>query len=188
MQHLTVNCSFSYTSWLQLAAESGCSSHCMLTSPLMHWGASHISFQYCFSEKMFFVDVGAEILPSCGSLGLQPQNSHRTPGGAIYLLQRCILGSPPPCCYVLRDRGATKFAPRPQDRVKMLTPPFLKSGNFSCPPYNMAKTSSYCVKTTPKLCVPPFSMAKTVSAPPPFHRDKTSCAPPPFLYPPPPRN
>ena len=34
----------------------------------------------------------------------------------------------------------------------------------------MAKTSSYCVKTTPKRCVPPrpFSMAKTFSAPPPL--------------------
>ena len=67
-------------------------------------------------------------------------------------------------------------------------PPLLKSGNFSCPPaYNKAKTSSYHVKTTPKLFVPPpFSMAKTFSAPP-FRRGKTSRAPPPpsrFVAPP----
>ena len=32
--------------------------------------------------------------------------------------------------------------PPPQDRVKLFAPPLLKSGNFSCPSYNMAKTSS----------------------------------------------
>ena len=44
----------------------------------------------------------------------------------------------------------------------------------------MAKTLSYCVKTTPKRCVPPpppFSMAKTFSDPP-FHTGNTSCATP----------
>ena len=42
----------------------------------------------------------------------------------------------------------------------------------------MAKTSSYRVKSTPKLVVPPpFRMAKTFSAPP-FRRGKTSRAPP----------
>ena len=56
--------------------------------------------------------------------------------------------------------------PPPQDRVKLFAPTLLKSGNFSRPPYNMAKTSSYRVKTTPKLFVPPFSMVKTFSAPP----------------------
>ena len=53
----------------------------------------------------------------------------------------------------------------------------------------MAKTSSYRVKTIPKLFVPPFSMAKTFSAPPPpFCRGETSRAPPPshFVAPPPP--
>ena len=50
----------------------------------------------------------------------------------------------------------TFWAPPPQDRVKLYAPPFLKSGNFSRPPYNMAKTSSYRVKTTPKLFVPPL--------------------------------
>ena len=50
--------------------------------------------------------------------------------------------------------GPKLFAPPPQDKVKLFTPPLLKSGNFSCLPYNMAKTSNYCVKTTPKLFVP----------------------------------
>ena len=53
--------------------------------------------------------------------------------------------------------GPKLFAPPPQDRVKLFTAPLLKSGNFSRPPpYNMAKTSSYCVKTTLKLFVPPL--------------------------------
>ena len=75
--------------------------------------------------------------------------------------------------------GPKLFAPPPQDRVKLFAPPLLKSGNFTRPPYNMAKTSSYCVKSTPKLFVPPppFRMAKTFSAPP-FRRGKTSRAPP----------
>ena len=51
--------------------------------------------------------------------------------------------------------GPKLFAPPPQDRVKLFVPPLLKSGNFSCSHYNMAKTSSYYVKTTPKLFVPP---------------------------------
>ena len=74
--------------------------------------------------------------------------------------------------------GPKLFAPPPQDRVKLFAPPLLKSGNFTRPPYNMAKTSSYRVKSTPKLFVPPpFRMAKTFSAPP-FRRGKTSRAPP----------
>ena len=50
---------------------------------------------------------------------------------------------------------------------------------FAPPPFNMAKTSSYRVKTkVPKtVCAPPpFSMAKTFSAPS-FRRGKTSHAP-----------
>ena len=40
---------------------------------------------------------------------------------------------------------------------KIAGPKLLKSGNFTRPPpYNMAKTSSYRVKTTPKLVVPPL--------------------------------
>ena len=65
-----------------------------------------------------------------------------------------------------------------------------KSGNFTCPTYNMAKTSSYRVKTTPKLLCPPppFRMAKTFP-PPHFHRGKNSRAPPPpVLLAPPPRD
>ena len=52
--------------------------------------------------------------------------------------------------------GPKRFAPPPQDRVKLFAPPLLKSGNLTCPPYNMAKTSSYRVKSTPKLFVPPL--------------------------------
>ena len=76
-----------------------------------------------------------------------------------------------PTCHEIRDwslimgrgglqngkiAGPKLFAPPPQDRVKLFAPPLLKIGNFSCPPYNMAKTSSYYVKTTPKLFVPPL--------------------------------
>ena len=56
------------------------------------------------------------------------------------------------------NRRSEIFCAPPQD-------PLLKSGNFTRPPYNMAKTSSYSVKTTPKLFVPPFRMAKTFSSP-----------------------
>ena len=59
-----------------------------------------------------------------------------------------------------------KIAPPSQDRVKLFAPPPLKSGNCLHPPFNMTKTSSYHVKTTPKLVVSPFSRAKTFSAPP----------------------
>ena len=62
--------------------------------------------------------------------------------------------------------------PPPQDRVKLFAPPpppFLKSGNLFAIAFHMAKTSSYQVKTTQQLFVPPpFSMATTFSAPPPF--------------------
>ena len=96
--------------------------------------------------------------------------------------------------------GPKLFAPPPslpQDRVTLFAPPpppLLKSQNFlHPPPFNMAQNSSYCVKTSPELFVPPppsFDMAKTLSTP--FHRGKTSHAPPPplsrFVAPPPPRN
>ena len=55
--------------------------------------------------------------------------------------------------------GPKHFATPPQDRVKLFAPPLLKSGNFSRCPYNMAKTSSYRLKTTPKLFVPPLQHA-----------------------------
>ena len=52
-----------------------------------------------------------------------------------------------------------------QDRVTILQPLLLQSGNTLCPPFSMAKTSSSCVKATPKRVVPPppFRMAKTFS-------------------------
>ena len=65
------------------------------------------------------------------------------------------------------NHGSETFCAPPQDRVKLFTPPLLKSGNFSRPPYNMAKTSSYSVKTTPKLFVPPSS-AWLKKIPPPL--------------------
>ena len=39
-------------------------------------------------------------------------------------------------------------SPPPSRQGKLFTPPLLKSGKF------LAKTSCYCVKTTPKLVVP----------------------------------
>ena len=84
------------------------------------------------------------------------------------------------------NRGSETFCAAPQDRVKLFAAPLLKIGNFWRPPYNMAKTSSYHVKTTPKLFVPPpFSMANTFSPPPPLRRGKTSRAPSHFVAPPP---
>ena len=64
--------------------------------------------------------------------------------------------------------------------------PFKEWKLFAPPPlFNMAKPSSYSVKTTstPKLFVPPpFSMSKTFFAPPLFRRGKTShAAPLPFF-------
>ena len=77
--------------------------------------------------------------------------------------------------------------PPPQDKVKLSTTPPLKMETFCVSPFNMAKTSSYRIKITPKLVVPLFSMAKTFSAPL-FRRGKTSHAPLPFCSPPPPHN
>ena len=75
-----------------------------------------------------------------------------------------------------------KIAPPPQDRVKRFAPPpLLKSGNFLHPPFNMTKTSSYHVKTTPKIVVSPFSRAKTFP-PPLFRRGKTSHPRPPSSF------
>ena len=84
-----------------------------------------------------------------------------------------------------KTAGPKLFAPPPSRQGKSFgAPPLLKSGNFPRPAYNMAKTSSYRIKTTPKLFVPPFSMAQTFSIPP-FRRGKTSRAPPRFVAPPP---
>ena len=46
--------------------------------------------------------------------------------------------------------GPKLFAPPPQDRVKLFAPPPFKEWIY------MAKTSSYRVKTTPNLFVPPL--------------------------------
>ena len=79
--------------------------------------------------------------------------------------------------------------PTRQGKTFLAPPPILKSGNFSRPPNNMAKTSSYRVKTTPKLFVPPPSAwLKLFPPPPPFRRGKTSRDPPSRLVAPPPRN
>ena len=73
--------------------------------------------------------------------------------------------------------------------LKMNAPlPLLKSGNIFVPPpphFNTAKISSYCVKTTPKLVVPPppFSMTKTFTPPPPFVRVKLHMLMAPNLHP-----
>ena len=63
--------------------------------------------------------------------------------------------------------------PLPQDMAKLFAhpQPLSKGGHFFRPPFHMAKTSCYSIKTTLKLVVPPppppFSIAKTCSAPPP---------------------
>ena len=64
------------------------------------------------------------------------------------------------------NRGSETFCAPPQDRVKLFAPPLLKSGNFSRPPYNMATTPSYRVKTTPKLFVPPLQHGLNFFRPP----------------------
>ena len=86
-----------------------------------------------------------------------------------------------------RGGGATKwdfFAPHPpQDRGKTVCALTFKEWELFAhpPPFNMAKTPSYHVKTTPKLFVPPFSIAKTSSAPSLFVGVKLPfCSPPPF--------
>ena len=61
----------------------------------------------------------------------------------------------------------------PQDDDIFRAHPFKEWKLFVPPPhFNMAKTSSYSIKTTPKLFVPPFSMVKTLFDPP-FRRSKT---------------
>ena len=46
--------------------------------------------------------------------------------------------------------------PQQDSQTFLRPPPLLKSGNFSRSPLNMAKTLSYCIKTTPKPFVPPL--------------------------------
>ena len=60
----------------------------------------------------------------------------------------------------------TFCVPPAQDRGKTVCAFTFKEWElFAHPRFNMAKTSSYHVKTTPKLFVPPLSIAKTFSAP-----------------------
>ena len=55
-----------------------------------------------------------------------------------------------------KSRVRNFLRPPSQDRVKLVAPPLLYSvETFHAPPYNMAKTSSYRIETTPKLFVPP---------------------------------
>ena len=73
--------------------------------------------------------------------------------------------------------GPKLFAPPPphQDRVELFAPPPpLKSGSFLRPPFNIAKTSSYCVKTTPNLFAPPHPLKSGYFLHPPFTIAKTS--------------
>ena len=55
------------------------------------------------------------------------------------------------------NRGSETFCTPPSRQGKTFRAPLLKSGNFSRPPTIMSKTSSYRIKTTPKLVVPPPS-------------------------------
>ena len=82
---------------------------------------------------------------------------------------------------IRKSRVRNCLHPLPPSRQgKTFWPPLLIRMETFCapPPFNMAKTPSYCVKTTPKLGVllPPFSMAETFSTA--FLRGKTSHASP----------
>ena len=64
----------------------------------------------------------------------------------------------------------------PRDGKTFLGPAF-KGLKLFAPPFNMAKTSSSCIKTTSKLLVPPLQQRP----PPLFCRGKTSLAPHPVI-------
>ena len=79
--------------------------------------------------------------------------------------------------------------PPPQDRVKLFVPPPppFKEWKHFVPPCNMAKTSSYRIKTTPKLVVPPPSAWLKLFPFPLFVKVKLHVPPPlRFCSPPPP--
>ena len=59
----------------------------------------------------------------------------------------------------------------PPSRQGTPPPPHLKGGNILADPFSMAKTSNTCVKTTPRLVVPPSAWLKL--PPPLFCRNKT---------------
>ena len=78
------------------------------------------------------------------------------------------------------NRGSETFCAPPQDRVKLVVPPLLKSGSFRAPPTIWLKLQATTYKQPQNLLCPPFSMAKTFSAPPPlFVGVKLHVAPPP---------
>ena len=54
------------------------------------------------------------------------------------------------------NRGSETFCAPPSRQGKTFCAPPFKDWKLFAPPYNMAKTSSYYVKTTPKLFVPPL--------------------------------
>ena len=65
------------------------------------------------------------------------------------------------------NRGSETFCAPPSRQGSTFCAPPLKEWKLVVPPCNMAKTSSYRVKTTPKLF-----------APPPSRQGPTFCAPP----------
>ena len=107
------------------------------------------------------------------SLSRSPHKDWSRGGGGVYKMGK------------LQVRNCLRPPPL-QDRVKLFVPPLLKSGNFTCPPYNMAKTLSYRVKTSPKNVVPPpHSEWLKLLSPPLFVGVKLHVPPPlPFCSPP----
>ena len=83
------------------------------------------------------------------------------------------------------NRGSETFCTPPSRQGKPFCAPLLKSQNFLRPHFNMAKTLSYCIKTTQKLVVPPppFSMSKTFVAPSLFVGVKLHVVPSRFVAP-----
>ena len=80
------------------------------------------------------------------------------------------------------NRGSETFCATPSRQGKTFRAPPLKSGNFTRPPpYNMAKTSSYRVKSTQKLFVPPPSEWLKLFLSPLFVGVKLHVPPPPVL-------
>ena len=69
------------------------------------------------------------------------------------------------------NRESETFCAPPQVKVKLVVTPLFKEWKLFTPPTAHTsiwfKLRSYCIKTTPKHVMPPFSMAKTFLAPPP---------------------
>ena len=65
------------------------------------------------------------------------------------------------------NRGPETFCAHPSRQGKTFrAPPPFKEWKLYALPYNMAKTSSYRVKTTPKLFVPPLQNSSNFFRPP----------------------